>query len=168
MLQELKKQFTSVNILITLLIIAVSIFLLQNLWQVFGMFSDVIILLISAWLISFILEPFVNKLNKILYVNKITAAIVVYIIAFGLVGIVIFLFIPLVASQIQTLLILLPKYLASYPAFINHWGDVIGSFLNNSLTYIPSIAGFVFNLFITLIISFYFVVDKETINAEVF
>jgi len=164
MFNELKKQFTSINILISLSILAVGIYIFQNVWQVMGIFSDVFILLISAWLVSFILEPSVNKLSKSLYVSKVTAASIVYILVFGLLGIIIFIFIPLVTQQLQSLLRVLPRYLSSYPDFINHWGDVFTTSLNNSLSYIPSIAGFLFNLFIMLIISFYFIIDKEKIN----
>lgn len=168
MFQEIKKQFSSINILITLLIIAVGIYIFQNVWQVMGVFSDVFIILISAWLVSFILDPFVNKISKMLYINKLTSAIIIYILLFGLIGVVFFLFIPLVGTQLQGLLVVLPKYLASYPAFINRWGDFVSSSLNNWLSYIPSVAGFLLNLFITLIVSFYFVVDKDKINNEMF
>ncbi len=168
MLQEIKKQFTSINILITLLIVAVGFYVLQILWQILGVFSDVFIILITAWLLSFILEPLVNKLSHVVYINRITAAIIVYILVFGLFGIFIFLFIPLVATQTQNLIVVLPRYLSSYPSFINHWGDMLGGTLNNSLGYIPSIAGFLFNVFVTLVVSFYFIVDKERINGEFF
>jgi predicted PurR-regulated permease PerM len=166
MFQEVKKQLTSIQILITLLIIAVGIYIFQNVWQVLSIFSDVFVLLISAWLLSFILEPIVQQFSKWFRINKITSATIVYILFLGLLGAIIFIYIPLVGSQLQSLLIVLPKYFASYPAFITHWGDAITGFLNNSLTYIPSVAGFLFNLVITLIISFYFIIDKEKINAE--
>ncbi|HEX7041943.1 MAG TPA: AI-2E family transporter, partial [Patescibacteria group bacterium] len=42
------------------------------------------------------------------------------------------------------------------------------SLLDNSLTYIPSVAGFLFETFMVLIVSFYFVLDKDRINNEIY
>ncbi len=166
MLDEIKKQFSSAKILITLLIIAVGLYLLQIAWQVVGMFSDVIVMLISAWLVSIILEPVVDRLSRWTRMYKVVSALIIYLLFFGLIGYMVFLFIPEVGTQIQTLIKVLPGYLKPFPEFINKTGDLIGNYLTNSLTYIPSVANFFFSVFIVLIISFYFVVDKHKIGAE--
>lgn len=168
MLEEIKKQFTSIQILITLLIIAVGIYVFQIIWQVLANFSDIIIMLITAWVLSFILEPIVNRLTRWIHMYKIASALVVYMLFFGLIGIIVFLFIPEVTAQLQTLTRILPHYLKPYPTFVNSWGNLINSSLNNSILYIPSVANFLFSAFIVLIISFYFVVDKQRINGVFF
>jgi len=168
MLEELKKQFTSVQILVTLLIVAVGIYVLTIVWQFLGNFSDVLVILLSAWLLSFILEPVVEKLARLTKLYKFAVALIVYMLFLGLVGATVFLFLPVVTSQLQNLFLILPKYLSSYPPFINKWGDIMSSSLTNSLSLLPSVATFFFDVFIVLIISFYFVIDKERINKEVF
>lgn len=166
MLDELKKQFTSVQILITLLIVAVGIYIFQVAWQVLGQFSDIFVLLISSWLISFILEPAVENTTRITKFPKVISALTVYLVLLGLVTVVVFLFVPIVSLQYIGLTKILTKYFASYPGIINKWGDLVNSSLTNSLAYIPSVANFFFSFFIVLIISFYFIIDKQRINTE--
>jgi len=171
MLEELKRHFTSVQILIALLIVAVGVYDLQIVVQFLNMFSDIIIMLLSAWLFGFILEPLVIQVGLLTRSNKLVSAAIVYLLFFGLLGMFIFLFIPEVSSQfirLQKLLVNVPKYLKQYPPYVNRWIDLFGSSLINVITYLPSIANFLFSLFIMLIISFYFIVDKERINREFF
>jgi len=167
MLEELKKQFTSVQILVTLLIIAVGVYIFQAVWQVLGNFSDILVMLISAWLLSFILEPAVETTTRFIK-PKVYAALVVYLLFLALLGITIFLFVPQISAQTQALFIALPKYLSSYPAVVHKWGDFINSSLSSSIFLIPSVANFFFYAVIALVISFYFIVDKEYINRELY
>src|SRR6266550_2074044 len=113
MVDEIKRQFTSTRILITLLIIAVGAYVLQLLWSFLNLFSDVIIILISAWLISFILEPLVEKLRSITKLPKTLAAISVYVAFFALLTEIVIYFIPLVSIQLQGLIQVLPHYIAT-------------------------------------------------------
>jgi len=166
MLEEIKRQFTSVSILITLLIIAVSIYIFQIAWQLLGNFSDVIIILIIAWLLSFILEPFVDRITHLAKVSKIIAAFIVYILFFGIVAATIFLFIPQVSSQMQSLLQVLPRYLNSSSPLLHRWIALTTSYLDNSLPILSGFAQFFLDLFLVLIISFYFIIDREKINKE--
>lgn len=166
MLEEIKKQFTSIQILITLLIIAVGIYVFQNVWQILGNFSDIFVMLISAWLISFILEPIVDMIVQWTKMRKIVAALITYSLFLALLGAIVFLFIPIIAIQSHNLVVALPRYFALYPGFINKWGDLMSNSLSSSLLLVPSVASFFLSLFIVLIISFYFVVDKERINTE--
>jgi predicted PurR-regulated permease PerM len=167
MLEELKKQFTSVQILITLLIVAVGIYIFQIVWQVIGNFSDIIVMLISAWLLSFVLEPAVETTTHFLK-SKVYAALLVYLLFLALLGITIFLFVPQISAQMQALFVVLPKYLSSYPAVVHKWGDVLNTSLSSSILLLPSVANFFFYAVIALVISFYFIVDKEHINHELY
>ncbi len=166
MLDELKKHAFSIKILITLSIAAIGIYLLQIAWSVLGNFSDVFIILICSWLLSFILEPLVNGLKKITKIGKIFSALIIYLCFFGFLGIIVFLFIPMVYAQLQALFTVLPKYLAGYPPFVNKWEDTIANSLGSSLFIIPSVAQFIFNTILIFIISFYFVLDKDKIGRE--
>lgn len=166
MFEELKKQITSIRFLIMLLIVAVAVYLFQTLWSVLGNFSDVFIILISAWVLSFILEPFVDQFHHTFKMGRATAATIVYILFFMLIAAIIFQFIPLVASQIESLSLVLPKYLSTAPPFMQKLLTVATSYLDNSLPILSSIAAFFLNMFLVIIISFYFVVDKDQIYKE--
>lgn len=166
MIEEIKRQFTSVQILVTLLIAAVGIYLLQIVWQVLGNFSDVFGIVICAWLVSFILEPAVDSTKHITKLPRILSALIVYLLFLGFMSATIVFFIPAVTTQFQSLTIILPHYLASSPTFINKLGDLANSSLNNSLVLVPSVANFFFSIFLVLIISFYFVIDKTHIQEE--
>ncbi len=108
MLDEIKKQFTSIQILVTLLIIAVGAYVFQLAWQFLGKFSDIFVMLISAWLISFILEPSVDKILTWTKMRKAYAALIVYVLFMALLGVIIFQFIPLISTQVQNLVEVLP------------------------------------------------------------
>ncbi|MGH7245989.1 MAG: AI-2E family transporter [Candidatus Levyibacteriota bacterium] len=166
MIEEIKKQFTSVQILITLLIIAVSIYLFQLAWQVLGIFSDVIVIVVSAWVISFILEPVVNNFHAFTKIPKVFAGLFIYTLFFGIITFAIMLFIPEVAVQIQSLGKILPQYEKTSPFFVSKISSFMITFFENSLSYIPSFATFIFNIFIVLIVSFYFVIDRQKISGE--
>src|SRR5258708_2331609 len=166
MLEDLKNKATSFSILTALLIIAVSIYLFQLLWGFLSNFSDILLILFSAWLLGFILEPLVTLQQKYLKIPKLAAAFFVYIILFGFLTAAIFLFFPVVASQTQKLLIILPKYLNSAPPLIKRWSDVGMGYMGNSLPILTSFAQVFLDVFLLIIISFYFIIDKERIYTE--
>lgn len=168
MLNEVKKNLTSFKILTTLLIIAVGIYLYQIFSQFLANFSDVIIILICSWLVSFVLAPFVNALTVTLKLSKIVAAFVVYAIFFALLAVIIQSFIPTVYQQIQQLVLILPKYIKVAPPFLQKWLEFAPSYLDNSLPIISSVATVLFDISLVLIISFYFVIDSDRINAELY
>lgn len=168
MLDEFKKQSALVITLLVLGIAALSFYVLQWVWLGITFFSDVIVILFIAWILSFILGPFVEKISKITRLPKIWSATLIYIIFFGILAAAISLFIPVVVVQIQTLSRVLPKYQASFPYYIHRLTDASVAFVDNSLTYIPSVAGFLFSTFMILVVSFYFVLDKEKMNDEIY
>src|SRR5258708_7818142 len=151
-----------------LLIIAVGIYLFQIFWQVIANFSDILVILICAWLLSFILAPFVNTLRSRLKISKIIAAFVVYTIFFALIAVIIQSFIPTVYGQTQQLVHILPQYINSSPPFLRKSLEFTTTYLDNALPIISSIATILFDIFLVLIISFYFVIDSERINEELY
>lgn len=168
MLSEFKKDFFLVRILLILLIIAVGSYVFGMFWQSVGIFSDILVILICAWLLSFILEPVVDYLTQVFHLPKIWATIITYLLLTGLFMTIIFLFIPTLTQQLQGLTKVIPTLLKDYPQFSNRFGETIASSLNSSIILIPSVANFLFSLIIVLILSFYFNIDREEINKEIF
>jgi predicted PurR-regulated permease PerM len=168
MIEDLKKEFTSFRLLAILLTIAISIYLLQIFWQVIGYFSDVIVILVVAWLLSFILEPLVHSIANLTRLSKVISAIIVYLFFAILFTATIFFFIPIVSNQLQVFSNILPQYLSSFPKSVQSWNNSVTNSLDNFVTFIPSLATIFINIVLILILSFYFIVDKETINAEIY
>lgn len=142
MFKELRGEFTLLKTLILLLIIAVSIHLFSILWQVFTNFSDIIAIIVLAWLLSFILEPLVDRIAILTKLSRLLSTIITFVLMFLIFAAIIFLFIPLVAAQIQTLTKVLPMYVDSAPKFIVRSFDSLTQSLNNAVGFIPSVAQF--------------------------
>ena len=121
MLEEFKKQYSSIKLLTYLLIIAVFIYLFQIAWQVLWHFSDIIIMIVLAWLLSFLLEPLVHLISKITKLPKLFSALVIYVFFGVLIAGLIFLFIPVIIAQFQSLLTVVPKSLSPYPQVLQTW-----------------------------------------------
>ncbi|RJQ36597.1 AI-2E family transporter [Candidatus Microgenomates bacterium] len=168
MFDHLKKESNLTRILIILLIFAVGTYLLGLAWQTLSNFSDVIIILILSWLLSFVLEPIVEKIKNFTHFPKGIATLIAYLFITAIFAVCIFLFIPVVTAQIQTLTKLIPSQLESSPQFVNRFGDTLISYLNNSISIIPSALQFLFSMLLILILSFYFIMEKEKINKELF
>ncbi len=170
MMDAIKQQVSSTKLLVTLLILAVGLYLFQNVWAFLGNFSDVFIIMISAWLISFILEPPVDYLTRMLHIKKIFAATIVYLIFIGIITTFIIYFIPTITSQVEAIVTFLPKYVGSAASstFSNKLLDFVTGNISNSLVVIPSVANFLLYFILTIIISFYLIVDKETILRELY
>jgi len=168
MIDEVKKQVTSMRILIALLIFAVGLYLFQQVWGFLQGFSDIFIILISSWLLSFVLEPVVNFVARFTKLPRILAVSVVFLLFFGFLIITVFQFIPVVTSQTHSLVTILPKYVASAPPFMKKWVDVATNYLDNSLPIISSIALVLFDIFLVFVIAFYLVLDKDKGNKELY
>lgn len=166
MFKELHGEFTLLKTLIILLVIAVAVHLFTIFWQVFNTFSDVIVIVVLAWLLSFVLEPLVDAISNLTKLSRLLSTIVTFVLMFLVFAAIIFLFIPLVAAQIQTLTKVLPLYMDTAPKFLVRSFDSLTQSLNNAIAFIPSVAQFFFSTIIVLVISFYFILDKTRINKE--
>lgn len=165
MLDEIRKNHSLVNILIILLIVAVGSYVASLLWVVLSQFLSLFIILLLAWFLNFILEPIVEGIQK-LKISKLIATIITYILISVLLVIISIGYVPLVSSQISTIITFLPLYLQSAPQYIVDFNNSLTSQLGQSVTLIPSVAQFLLLSFITIILSFYFIVDQEKINRE--
>lgn len=147
-----------------ILVIAISsfaaVYLLQIFLSLLVVFNDVIIILVLAWLISFIFEPLIELLQKG-RLSRTNAALIVYLL-FSLMMIwLLVLTIPILTLQINALLTVLPNNLDQTPAWANRLTDFFLSALNNSVILIQKLASLLFYIVFVLVLSFYLVVDKE-------
>src|ERR1035437_1078608 len=140
MFEEIKKEFTLFKLLVFLLTVAVSIYLLGIFWQFLGNFYDVIVIAVIAWLLSFIIEPVVEIISKYTKLAKIWSALLVYIVFAALFTAGIFLLLPVVVSQFQSLSVVIPKSLTAFPSFAKTWNNLVGHSFDNLIGFLPSVA----------------------------
>lgn len=168
MLDDIRKNYSLIRILVILLIIAVGSYVLGLAWGIIGDFLDLLSILLIAWLLSFMLEPVVKTVGNLTKLSKLISTVITYILLLLLLAVTSFIYIPMVSSQIIVLTNIMPHYLASAPLIIVNLSSSITSQLGNSITLIPSVAQFLFSALIVLILSFYFIVDRAKINQELF
>lgn len=168
MLDEFKKELTSFRLLAILLTIAVGIYLFQIAWLVLGNFSDVIVIMVCAWLLSFILEPPAFKISKITKFSMVWSALIVYVFIAAIFTVATIMFIPIVIGQLETLSKIAPAYLSYAPKAVQTWNYNFASAFDNFINYIPSVAQSLVSTLMILILSFYFIIDKERINTEIY
>ncbi len=168
MLDELKKDLSSLKILISLGTIAVGIYLFEYVVKFLRDFSDIIIIIFFGWLVSFILEPFVDIFTKYLKIPRIISTIIVFVLATVLIGATFIVFIPDLAIQLKTLEQLLPTFKQNAPPIVADGIDNFTKSIGNYTNIIPSVTQFLVNLVTILILSFYLVIDKDNLNRRMF
>lgn len=169
MINELRKNYSLVRILVILLIIAIGSYVFSLAWNlVISKFLDLFVILLSAWLLSFTLIPIVARIQNLLKTSKLIATTFTYVLLISLLSLLSIVYFPLVFSQFITLTTLLPLYLKTAPPILITFSQSLTSQIGNTVILIPSIAQFLLSAFITLILSFYFIVDQEKINKEFF
>ncbi|MBI4098302.1 MAG: AI-2E family transporter [Candidatus Levybacteria bacterium] len=168
MFDELKKDLSSLKLLSVLITFAVSIYLLQFVFEFLRNFSDIILILFFGWLVSFILEPFVDIFTNYLKVPRAVSTVLVFLLSGVLISLTFILFIPDIISQFRALEKVIPAFLGSAPAPLQRGVDSFIGSLNNYTDFIPSITQFLVNLVTVLILSFYLVIDKDNIGRRVF
>ncbi len=159
-------------------------YLLGLVWGVLGQFSELLLLVFLAWLLSFILEPWVNHLTT-LGLPRALAAGVVYLIVSGLVVMSGLIFIPLLADQTSSFVSAFSLSPGESPAWILSLQHSLGSLgisvdlnslahqqlqsfqnfsastLTSTVALATSLFSILFGAFLVLIFSFYFVLDGE-------
>jgi predicted PurR-regulated permease PerM len=166
MFEEIKKELTSIKSLSALLTIALILYVLGLGWNLISNFSDVAIILFFSWLLSFMLDPLVHRISRITRLSLAISTLVAYLLLIILLTLIIVIFIPIVSSEFENLSLIIPKYLDTAPVFIQKWSENLLNSLYGYIVLIPSIANFLFLLFIIFIVSFYFIVDKKRISSE--
>jgi predicted PurR-regulated permease PerM len=127
------------RILLILLICIAALYLAQMLWQLFSSYADLILLFVLGWLVSFVLNPLVARLNRqpipsILYptlvsvfgtaraqqllafrFSRTTSVILVYLLVLIGIFLAIALLIPPIIVQLSELASYLPEYMKEVP-----------------------------------------------------
>ncbi len=168
MFKKVGKNQNLIQILLFLLILAVGSYVLGLFWAAISQFMDIIVILLVSWLLSFLLDPIVDSIQKYLKFSKVAAASVTYLLLAILIVAAGFVYIPLISTQIVVMVRVVPELLSSAPAILNNLNYSFFSQLENTIAFIPSIAQFLFSAFMVLILSFYFIIDQKKINQEIF
>ncbi len=168
MFKKVGKNQNLIQILLFLLILAVGSYVLGLFWVAISQFMDIIVILLVSWLLSFLLDPIVDSIQKYLKFSKVAAASVTYLLLAILIVAAGFVYIPLISTQIVVMVRVVPELLSSAPAILNNLNYSFFSQLENTIAFIPSIAQFLFSAFMVLILSFYFIIDQKKINQEIF
>lgn len=166
MINDIKKELTSFKLLTILGIIAISIYLLQFVFEFLREFSDIIWIIILGWLVSFIMEPFADFFSEKLKLPRTIATIITFILTAVLIILFFFLFIPDIISQFKTIGKVLPEIMENSPPQLQKGVDNFISNINASSDIIPSVTQFFINLISIFILSFYLVIDKDNINKK--
>lgn len=166
LLKDFKNEAKLAHIALILLIVALAIHIAGFFWDFLSIFSDVFIVIASAWILSFILEPMIDLITNHTPIPKSMATLITYLLLFLIITGGVFFFIPIVVEQIKTLVTIIPKYFASAPPIINKWGNSITDSMTNSISFLPSVAQFFFLIFITILLAFYFNMDRDPIKKE--
>lgn len=168
MFKKVRKNQSLIQILLILLIFAVGSYVLELFWTAISQFMDIIVIMLVSWLLSFLLDPVVDSIQKYLKLSKVAATSVTYLLLTILIVAAGFVYIPLISTQIVVLVRVIPELLRSAPAILNNINNSFLSQLENTIAFIPSIAQFFFSAFMVLILSFYFIIDQKKINQEIF
>jgi len=166
MFNSVKKNYDLVQVLLVLLIISVGSYVLTLSWSVISQFADIITIILTSWLMSFLLDPLVDMIQKYLKLSKVIATSITYLLLSIFIVTIGIVYIPLVTNQILILINIVPAYLSTVPLILNNLDGPIISQVENSIGFIPSIAQFFFSAFMVLTLSFYFIIDQKKINDE--
>lgn len=174
-------------------VLIAGIYLLGAAWAAIRHFSDLILLFFLAWLLAFILLPIVRLLEAGLGLPKVPAAIVVYLMLLFVIALSLFLVVPVLLAQMIQFGRLVPTYLYASPGalevlnnqleafglrdsvdtfgLVSRVGDqiqqLVSSLIQGSVAIVGGIASTVFAVVLTLVVSFYLVVDRDRIKREV-
>jgi predicted PurR-regulated permease PerM len=168
MVEELKRDFFSVRLLIILLTLAVGIYLLNFVFDFLRTFSDIIWIIILGWLVSFIMEPFVDFFDKKLKLPRSLSAVIVFSLAAIFLFIAFMFFIPDIVAQFNSLQRLIPDIINSFPASARNLVETSLISINSPQNLIPSFTQFIISLITILLLSFYLVIDKDNLNKKIF
>ncbi len=168
MLQDLKNEISEIKYLYPLLLIAAVIFLIQVFLQVLSIFTDIVLIIVFAWLLSFVLDPVVYFVRRTFKIPLILSTFLTFILFGALFTGAIYTLIPIVSEQIQIVVKLLPTYLFSAPPFIQNASQKFLESLTNYIYIIPSVAQFLIYFLVVLVLSFYLIVERGTIKETIY
>ncbi len=102
MISDLLDRHRSLRILLSLIILVVAIYLFQLIWSFVTLFADIILLFFLAWIVSFILAPISEFLQR-RHVPRVLAVALIYLSLAVIISGLIVLTIPVIGGQMQRL-----------------------------------------------------------------
>ena len=162
--------------------------------KVFFDFGDIVLVFFLAWLLAFILSPFVSALTRLVPVlPRVGAVVVVYLVLLGVIIGLIVLVAGGLAQSITSFIAGVPTLREQLPTILAPWQDWLRSlgfdqinlvvqaqsFIDNLATYAAQLAGplqqiavaslgAMGNVLIVLILSLYMVADRDAILSFFF
>ncbi len=106
--------------LIALLLAIAAVYLVQLLWRMGLQFAHVLLLFFVAWVLAFLLTPLVEALQR-LYLPRVLAVALLYVLLGGLITVVVLLALPGVVAEGNTVVAQFPTYNAQAQSWIS-WG----------------------------------------------
>lgn len=168
MIEEIKRDFFSVKLLVILLTLAVSIYLLKFAFEFLTLFSDIIWIIILGWLVSFIIEPFVEVFDKKLKLPRSLSTVIVFSLSAVFLVISFMFFLPDLTLQFNSLQKIAPDILISFPPQVQKALENSVVSFSAPQNLIPSFTQFLISVITILILSFYLVLDKENLSKKIF
>ncbi len=185
------------RILLSIAVILMGLFLANILWQLLLHFSYVLLLVLSAWIISYILGPIAGWLQKLKIPKNISVAIVYLLAAVFLAGMVL-LIAPIISDEVKQLALRVANFasqnnLQTFNNNImsqlqkfgishadaektvsqvtqniqNYLQNIVNSLAFNITSFVSSIMSVLLNILITLILSFYIMINGQDLFHSV-
>lgn len=178
-----------IRALVVVLLLIAAVYLAGLLWQVASQFSDLILLFVLAWVISFVLEPVVVALQVHVGLPRSLAVLGTYLIVLVSACFAIIQLVPRLSAQMVQVVNDLPVYaewlnlqLLELQAWLAHQGVLVApemlfdqreimrrveafgpQVVANSVVLATSLANLLFQVLIVLILSYYFTLDGQRI-----
>ncbi len=185
------------RILLSIAVILMGLFLASILWQLLLHFSYVLLLVLSAWIIAYILGPIAGWLQKLRIPKNFSVAIV-YLLAAVLLGGMVLLIAPIISDEVKQLALRVANFasqnnLQSFNNNVmnqlqklgishadaektvsqvtqniqNYLQNIVNSLAFNITSFVSSIMSVLLNILITLILSFYIMINGRDLFNSV-
>jgi len=164
--------------------------LLQQAVFVLGGFSSIFLILFLAWLMAFVMAPFVNALSEGLHMPRGLATTIVYLLALVAVGALIFGLVTAITEQVREVSRTFPATASQVEATLRSWqqapifsrfninlvgafatlqnslGGIVGAVFGQAQAIAGATIGAIGSFVLILILSLYMVMDSERILSR--
>jgi predicted PurR-regulated permease PerM len=164
--------------------------LLQQAVLVLGGFSSIFLILFLAWLMAFVMAPFVNALSEGLHMPRGLATTIVYLVALIAVGALIFGLVTAITEQVREVSRTFPATASQVEATLRSWqqdsflsrfninlvgafaslqnslGGIVGAVFGQAQAIAGATIGAIGSFVLILILSLYMVMDSDRILSR--
>jgi predicted PurR-regulated permease PerM len=165
--------------------------LLEQAVSVLGGFSSILLILFLAWLMAFVMAPFVNTLSEGLHMPRGLATTIVYLVALIAVGALIFGLVTAITEQVREVSRTFPATASQVEATLRSWqqdsflsrfninlvgafatlqnslGGIVGAVFGQAQAIASATIGAIGSFVLILILSLYMVMDSERILSRI-